>query len=218
MLTTKVASAKITLSTADSWFPGQKGIKNANRGKRNWFLISVAKQIFFMAKTKEKKKELIDQLAQDLKENEMVVIADYQGLSNPELQELREQLKKDKAKVRVVKNTLFQIALRKAGLEVDEKLFCRPLLVSTSQGISPTKIFDQTSEEVENLEVLGGIYQGEYQDQSFIEKLARIPSREELLVQLVGQLKAPYYGLANVLKGNILKLLYILREKSKVRE
>jgi large subunit ribosomal protein L10 len=171
-----------------------------------------------MAKTKERKKEIIDQLTQDLKDNEMVVIADYQGLSNLELQGLRDRLKKDQVKVQVVKNTLFQVALGKSGLKIDEKLFCRPLLISTSQDISPAKVFEQTSKEVDNLEVLGGIYQGEYQDQSFIEKLAQIPSREELLIQLIGQLKAPYYGLANVLRGNIVKLIYILKEKSKVKE
>lgn len=168
-----------------------------------------------MPKTRQEKKEIIDQLAQDLKDSSMVVIADYQGLSNPELQELRDRLKREKAKLQIVKNSLFEIALKKAGLEIDQELFSHPLALSFSKSISSAKSFEEVGKEAENLEVLGGIYQKEYQDREYIKRLAQIPSREELLIQLVGQLKAPQYGLVYVLKGNLIKLIYLLKEKVK---
>jgi len=167
-----------------------------------------------MAKSRQEKKEIIDQMAQDLKESQIIVIANYQGLNNLELQKLRDRLKKEKAKLQVVKNTLFKIALKKVGLKVDSKLFTQPLVISLSNNITPARIFRETEDEVENLEILGGIYEREYRKRKYVEKLAQIPSRKDLLIKLAAQLKAPQYGLVWILKGNLLKLLSILKERA----
>jgi large subunit ribosomal protein L10 len=118
----------------------------------------------------------------------------------------------------VVKNTLFKIALSKANLEIDEEILDKPLMIALSNEVTPAKTIDQMGEEMENLEVIGGVYEKEYRDKEYIEKLAKIPSREELLVQLIGQLKAPQCGLVYSLKGNLQKLLLILKQLSEREE
>lgn len=167
-----------------------------------------------MAKTRTEKNQLINQISQSLEENPVVLISDYQGIPNDQLQQLREDLKEAGAQLMVVKNSLLKIALNKANLEIDQELFKRPLMLALSKDVAQAKTLSEAREEIENLEILGGIYQQEYQDREYIEKLATIPSREELLVQLIGQLKAPQYGLVYSLKGNLQKLLLILKQLS----
>jgi len=171
-----------------------------------------------MPKTRDEKKKVLDQLSKDLTDDQVVIFVDYQGIDSQGLQKLREELKAQKAKFRIAKNSLLGIALNKAKIEVDKKMLLKPIAISVSKDIGPAKIFKDFAKEQENLEILGGIYQNEYQDQSFIEKLAIIPSREELLAKLVAQLKAPQYGFVWALKGNLLKLLYILKKKSEVKK
>jgi len=171
-----------------------------------------------MAKTKEEKKQIIEEITKSLKKNPVVIITDYKGVPNDQLQELRNKLKEVNARLMVVKNSLFRIALIKAGLEIDEEILNRPLMLAVSEDIVPAKTIDEQREKMENLEMLGGIYEQEYRDKEYIEKLARIPSREELLVKLIGQLKAPQYGLVYSLKGNLQKLLMILDQLSKKEE
>ncbi len=171
-----------------------------------------------MAKTRAEKNQLISQITTSLKENPVVIISDYQGIPNDQLQSLRDKLKEIDAQLIVVKNSLFRIALKKAELEIDEEILNRPLMLAVSKDVAPAKTLDQETEEMENLEILGGIYEKEYRDKEYIQKLAQIPSREELLVKLVGQLKAPQAGLVYALKGNLSKLLMILDQLSKREE
>ncbi len=168
-----------------------------------------------MAKTRTEKNQIIESITNSLIENPVVIITDYKGIPNDQLQELRNQLREVDAQLMVVKNSLFRIALKKANLEIDEEILNRPLMLAVSKDVAPAKTIDQQKEEMENLEVLGGIYEEEYREREYIEKLAKIPSREELLVQLIGQLKAPQYGLVYSLKGNLQKLLMILDQLSK---
>jgi large subunit ribosomal protein L10 len=168
-----------------------------------------------MPKTKQEKNEIIEDITKALQDNPVIIITDYKGIPNDQMQELRNQLKEVDAQLMVVKNTLFNIALKKAGLEIDEEILNRPLMLAVSKDVASAKTIDGQKEEMENLEVLGGIYEEEYREREYIEKLAKIPSKEELLVQLIGQLKAPQYGLVYSLKGNLQKLLMILDQLSK---
>ena len=167
-----------------------------------------------MAKSRKVKNQIITELTEKLQKQPFVVISDYKGIPNDQLQNLRDQLKKAGAQLIIVKNTLLKIALAKAKLEIDEEILNKPLMIAISKDIASAKLIAESKEEIPNLEILGGIYEKEYRKKDFIEKLAQIPTKEELLVQLVYQLKAPQYGLIYSLKGNLQKLLYILKEKA----
>jgi len=168
-----------------------------------------------MAKSKKVKNQIITDLTEKLQKQPFVVIANYKGIPNDQLQSLRDQLKKAGAQLIVVKNTLFKIALAKTKLKIDEEILDQPLMIAVSKDITPAKLLADSRKEVPDLEILGGFYEKEYREKEFIEKLSQIPTREELLVQLVYQLKAPQYGLIYCLKGNLQKLIFILKEKAK---
>ena len=66
------------------------------------------------------------------------------------------------------------------------------------------------SEKNENLKILGGFLENEFRSREEVVVLAKIPSKQELLAKVIGSIKAPISGFANVLQGNIKGLVYLL--------
>ncbi len=62
---------------------------------------------------------------------------------------------------------------------------------------------------------MAGVIQGNYLENEAIIKLAQLPSKEELLVKLIGSISGPIYGLLNVLQGNLRKLVFVLNNIKK---
>ena len=84
--------------------------------------------------------------------------------------------------------------------------------------VTPAKLAVAFKKEAEKLEIIGGIVNKNFTDESTIKQLAALPGREELYAKLVGTLNAPMYRLVNSLQGNLRSLIYILEQyqKSKV--
>ena len=178
-----------------------------------------------MAKTKQQKEEIIKELRELFGKQKSVFLINFQGLKSPEFFELREKIKKENGLLKVTKKTLLSLVLKeKATPSLLESIRAVKgeiaLIFAFGDEFSPLKMAYQFSKENENLEIIGGIGEvasnGE-KKYSFISaeesiKLAQLPSRNELLAEFVGIMKAPLYNFVDVLKGNIKGLLYILKE------
>lgn len=164
------------------------------------------------ALTREKKAQLIDELTDKLQKAKMVILTNYKGLSVADLEELRRQTDKHQVEYKIVKNTLVKLALKKAGLKIDESLFEGPLAMafSFSDEIISCRILYNFSKNHEALEIRSGIVNGNLVDVDYIKKLALLPTHEELEVRLVGSLSSPLVRLHNVLFGNVRSLIYLL--------
>ena len=165
-----------------------------------------------MALTLEEKQQIVAGLIDKLSRIKSAVFAIYSGLTVKDMNELRAKLEEAGLEAMVAKLSLLARAAREVGIPLDESIFTGPTVVvfNYEDELLAAKILKNFSKEHEALQIEGGIYEGAIIDAEKVKILAAIPSRDELYAKLVGILKGPSYGLVNVLKGNLSKLVYIL--------
>ncbi|MGB9743545.1 MAG: 50S ribosomal protein L10, partial [Minisyncoccales bacterium] len=160
----------------------------------------------------QKKQEIIKDLTEKVKKQKSMVFFDFTGLSVKDLSTLRKKMKAAEAAIKVVKKTLLELVLKKAGINLDVKNLQGEIAVvfGYKDELAPIKICYQFSQENPNLKILTGFFEGEIKNKEEIIFLAQLPTRDELLNKLVGSLAAPFNRLVNTLQGNIKGLLHIL--------
>jgi len=161
-----------------------------------------------MAKTKAQKQDILNQIESALKKMKSAVIVDYYGLPVKDINTLRKAVRNaENCEYVVTKKTLMNMALKKAGFkDIDIKKLSGGLGIVFGFGdeVTPAKIVATFAKTNEKIKITGGLLEGKLVDEAMIRQLAKIPSKQELLTQLVWTLKAPIsalvYGL-NSLKS-----------------
>ncbi len=164
-----------------------------------------------------KKEATVEELTDLFSNSSILISAQYRGMSVAEMVELRRTMKKNGARLRVVKNTLAKLAANRAGISAFVDEFDGPTAVAAGAD-DPTapakaladhaKAYPQTT-----LTVVGGIMDGEVLDRSQVEALAMIPSREVLIAKMMGSLNAPLVGLVSILGGPMRALANVLQAR-----
>lgn len=164
--------------------------------------------------TREQKKNIVKDLAQELKKARGVVFCDFQGLKAKDLQELHATLRKENVKYKAVKITLLKRALREIGVDISKFDFQVPMAVSFSleDEVAPARLLQAFAKKHENLKVLAGVLDQKFIDGVEVKKLGSLPGKLELRGQLVGVIAGPLRGLVSVLAGNLRKLVYVLSQ------
>jgi len=173
-----------------------------------------------MAKTRQEKQKILEELIQKLKEQKSLVIADFSGVKSDSLFNFRNNIKEKGCFLKVIKKTLFQKALEKIekqeiAKKIEEIKGQMAVVFGLEDEVLPAKLSYNFSKGDENFKILAGVFNGEFLEKERVIEIAKLPSREELLSSLIGTLKGPIYGFNNVLKANLRNFVYILSEKSK---
>ena len=170
--------------------------------------------------TREEKEKMKDEIAEALKQAELIVVTDYRGLNVDMINNLRGRLRNEKCRFRVTKNTMNKWACREAGFEQLEEFFEGPTAIAYADEdpVGAAKVLNEFSKEYEALVVKGGILSGQLISTQRIKELGEIPSREILLAKVVGGFQAPIQGLAGVLQGTLGQLVYTLDAVRKQKE
>lgn len=166
-----------------------------------------------MPKTKEQKKQIIEDLTDKFKSFKSLVFTDYKGLTVKDASELKRLCKKQGAEYLVAKKTLITKALESAGLkDVNVKNLQGniALVIGFEDEIAPAKVAGKFAKDHKSLKMLGGIMESKFIDLAQVEVLSKIPSKVELLARLVGGINAPVSGFVNVLAGNLRGLVRVL--------
>jgi len=166
-----------------------------------------------MPKTRDQKKQIIEDLTDKLKEFKSLVFVDYKGLTVKDASEIKRLCKKHKVDYMVVKKTLIKLALEKANIkDIDVKHLSGniALVIGFEDEIAPAKIVGKFAKDHESLKMLGGIMESKFIDLDQVMALSKIPSKTELLAKLVGSINAPVSGFVNVLAGNLRGLVGVL--------
>lgn len=163
---------------------------------------------------KEQKIKLLTDLKEKIANSKAIVFTDFRGVQVVDLQDLRKKLRDSKIELKIVKNTLLKKALDDNNLKIDEEFLTKPLALSfdVEDEVRSSKIICEKSTEVEKLEILGGIINGEFVGADKISELAKMPSREELYTKVVGSIASPISGFLNVLTGNLRGLINVLNQ------
>lgn len=133
------------------------------------------------------------------------VICDYKGITVEADTALRRQLRKAGVEYSVVKNTLLGRAADNCGLgELKDCLNGTTALATSTDPVAAAKILSEYSEKSKGAFVIkAGFVEGKVIDKDGVDALAKLPSREVLIAQVLGGFNAPISGLVNVLNGNI---------------
>src|SRR5215210_4845523 len=144
---------------------------------------------------KEQKQRVVDQLAQRLRDSDTLMVADYRGLTMPEIDELRGRLLEAGARFTVVKNTLTRRAAEAAGRQEVLDLIDGPTAIAfiDAEGdpAAVAKILNDTARTNDVLVIRGGLLEGTVVGDVEIKRLATLPSAEVLRAQVVGAIAAP---------------------------
>ena len=151
---------------------------------------------------REEKSQLLSELNELFNNSEIVVVSHYKGLTVEEVSELRDNIRKAGAGFRVTKNRITRLALKGTKFENLADLFVGPTAIAfANDPISACKACVEFAKTNEKLVVLGGAMGTGVLSIEEINKLATIPSLDELRAKISGLLQAPGAQLARVTKA-----------------
>ena len=146
------------------------------------------------------KEQVVAELAEQLRSTDSLIIADYRGLTNTQLEELRGKLRSSGARFQVVKNTLTRRAASEAGAEALLALLEGPTAIAfvdaDGDPVAVAKALSDTAKETKVLALRGGTLSGRSISGEDVEELAKLPAPEVVKSQLVGVIVAPLTQLA----------------------
>ncbi|CAM3684487.1 LSU ribosomal protein L10P [Polynucleobacter brandtiae] len=146
------------------------------------------------------KKAIVADVGAQLAGAQTVVLAEYRGIPVEQLTKLRASARDHGVYLRVLKNTLARRAAQGTQFEPLADSMIGPLIYSISADpIASAKVLQNFAKTQDKLVITAGLYNGKLLDVAAVKALAAIPSRDELLSQLLGVMLAPVSAMARVL-------------------
>ena len=163
---------------------------------------------------KEQKEQVVDELTARLKAAETLLVADYRGLTMPQIDSLRTRLLECGAKFTVVKNTLTRRAAEAAGSDALLALLDGPSAIAFLEAdgdmVAAAKALADSARETKVLEIRGGVMQGRVMTAAEVERLATLPPAEVLRGQVLGAIIAPLSAFAALLNAPLQNLVGLI--------
>lgn len=144
-----------------------------------------------------------------------VILTDYRGFTVAELAQLRGQLRGQDVTYTVAKNTLTRRALAAAGMDDPGAVLKGPTALAFLMGDlrGPAKTLLDLSRARKPLPIKAVFLGNQLNPAGAIERLATLPSRDQLYAQVVGSIASPVVGLLSVLQGSVAGLAYVLQAR-----
>jgi large subunit ribosomal protein L10 len=169
-----------------------------------------------MAYTREKKKQIIDKFIENLRNQKGLIFVDYKGIKTKDLEDFKSKLRSVQGVFMVTKKTLFRIAAESFNKDLSEKIKSLEgqlaVVFSFGDEIAAAKNVYEFSKKNENIKILGGFFDNLFREKEEVIAIAKLPSRNELILKLIGSIKSPLFGLNNVLNYNLKGLVVALNQ------
>jgi large subunit ribosomal protein L10 len=160
------------------------------------------------------KEQVVAALVEQLRSTESLIVADYRGLTNADLVELRAKVRSSGGRFQVVKNTLTRRAAEEAGTESLLALLEGPTAIAFVEAegdpVAVAKALADTAKDTNVLTLRGGILSGRSLTGDDVEELAKLPAPEIVKSQLVGVIVAPLTQLVALLDAPVRDLVGLL--------
>lgn len=154
-----------------------------------------------MSRTRSEKQETIDRYAEGLAAAPHAFLLGYEGISVPQVTELRDKVRENGGQYQVVKNTLALRAVEGTALEnlKDQFTGMTAVAYATDDPVALAKALTEFRKEAPVIEFKGGLINGQPVSADQVEDIAKLPSREELIAKLLFLLQSPITRFARVL-------------------
>ncbi len=155
------------------------------------------------AKVLEQKKAVVAELADRLKNSVTGVLVSYEGINVADDTAMRKELREAGVKYSVVKNTLLSRACEEAELTGLQTTLEGTTAIATSDEdyAAAARILADYAKKIKTFEIKAGYLDGEVVDLATIDKLAKLPSRDMLLANVLGAFQAPIASFARAMQA-----------------
>src|SRR6266581_9780606 len=148
-----------------------------------------------MTVKKADKERVVTELAERLRASETLLVADYRGLTMPQIDSLRTRLLESGARFTVVKNTLTRRAAEAAGADALLAMLDGPSAIAFLEAdgdmVAAAKALADSARETQVLEIRGGVLRGRAMSAGEVETLAKLPPEDVLRGQVLGAIVGP---------------------------
>ena len=170
---------------------------------------------------RQAKETMVASLIETFKTAQVGFLLDYRGMNVAQATELRRKLRAAKSGMRVVKNNLAKIALKGTPFEgLEPSLVQTRALVFGADPVGPAKVLTQFLKEHEKIKYIMGLLvkggQGQLVDERMVKALSDLPSREQLIGQLLSLMQAPagqFLRLLNEVPAKFVRTLNAIAEQ-----
>src|SRR6266550_7288945 len=163
---------------------------------------------------RQDKERIVSELAERLKSSQNLLVADYRGLTMPEIDELRSKLLETGARFSVVKNTLTRLAADEAGVKQLLELVDGPTAIAfidaDGDPAAAAKILNDTARVHDVLVIRGGLLEGDTVSDVEIKRLATLPPAEVLRAQFAGTVAAPLTTIVGLFTAPLRELVNVI--------
>jgi large subunit ribosomal protein L10 len=163
---------------------------------------------------KSDKERVVTDLTEKLRQSETMIVADYRGLTMPQIDALRSKLIESGARFTVVKNTLTRRAAEAAGADALLALLEGPSAIAfveaEGDSVAVAKALADSARDTRVLEIKGGVMQGRVITGADVESLAKLPPVEVLRGQVIGAVIAPLHAIAGLINAPLQNLYGLL--------
>lgn len=149
----------------------------------------------------ELKQPIVQEISENIKDAQSVVVVDYRGLTVAEDTQLRKALREAGVTYKVYKNTLVKRAIEGTDFASLSDALEGPnaFAISTTDATAPARVLAKFAKTAPALEIKAGVVEGNFYDEAGMKAIAAVPSREELLSRLLGSMQSPVANFARVL-------------------
>ena len=162
---------------------------------------------------KREKERVVADLVERLRASDTLLVADYRGLTMPEIDGLRTEVLKHGARFTVVKNTLTKRAAEEAGVPELVELLDGPTaiaFVGDGDMVGVAKALNDTARQTKILSLRGGILQGKPMSAEEVRDLASLPPADVLRGQVLGAIVAPLSAIAALINAPLQDLVGLI--------
>lgn len=170
--------------------------------------------------SKQKKIDIVNETKNLILNSKGFYVIDYKGWNVAEINTLRRKLREKQAQMKVIKNTLFTIALKDLNINAFEKFEgTNAFVFIKGDEVEPLKIIFEFIKETNKGALKIGYINGVKYDSNQLEVLSKLPPINELRAKVIGTINAPIYSLVYSLKALLINLVLVLNQiKSKKEE
>lgn len=145
----------------------------------------------------EMKAKQVDEIREKIEKAQSVVVFDYRGLTVEEVTNLRKEMRGANVEYVVLKNGMVERAAALVGIDASLNEHLKgpsAFAFGYDDPVAPARILRDTIKKVKKCEIKGGLINGTVADAAAMEKLADLPSREQLIARLLGSMMSPVSG------------------------
>jgi large subunit ribosomal protein L10 len=166
---------------------------------------------------KEDKERVVTDLTEKLRSSETMIVADYRGLTMPQIDALRTKLIESGARFTVVKNTLTRRAAEAAGADALLALLEGPSAIAfveaDGDAVAVAKALADSARDTKVLEIRGGVMQGRVISGADVDALAKLPPLDVLRGQVIGAVIAPLNAIAGLINAPLQNLYGLIEAR-----